>query len=44
MGIRLQEIDELGGKDPYSSSKAACEIALNSWRSSFCNREEKSSN
>ena len=30
-----REIDELGGKDPYSSSKAACEIAISSWRDSF---------
>lgn len=30
-----REIDELGGHDPYSSSKAACEIAISSWRSSF---------
>ena len=26
----------MGGFDPYSSSKAACEIAISSWRSSFC--------
>ncbi len=31
-----REIDELGGHDPYSSSKAASEIAIESWRSSFC--------
>ena len=30
-----REVDELGGKDPYSSSKAACEIAISSWRDSF---------
>ena len=30
-----REEDELGGHDPYSSSKAACEIAVASWRSSF---------
>ena len=30
-----REIDPLGGYDPYSSSKAAAEIAINSWRSSF---------
>ena len=30
-----RENDELGGYDPYSSSKAACEIAISSWRSSF---------
>ena len=31
-----REDDELGGHDPYSASKAACEIAISSWRSSFC--------
>ena len=31
-----RENDPLGGYDPYSSSKAACEIAIESWRSSFC--------
>ena len=31
-----RENDPLGGIDPYSSSKAACEIAISSWRSSFC--------
>jgi len=30
-----RESDELGGHDPYSASKAACEIAVASWRSSF---------
>jgi CDP-glucose 4,6-dehydratase len=30
-----REEDELGGHDPYSASKAACEIAVASWRSSF---------
>lgn len=30
-----REEDELGGHDPYSASKAACEIAVSSWRSSF---------
>jgi len=34
-----RENDELGGYDPYSASKAACEIAISSWRSSFCNAE-----
>jgi len=29
------EEDPLGGFDPYSSSKAACEIAIASWRRSF---------
>ena len=31
-----RENDPLGGYDPYSSSKAASEIAIESWRSSFC--------
>lgn len=30
-----RESDPLGGHDPYSSSKAACEIAISSWRDSF---------
>lgn len=31
-----REEDRLGGHDPYSASKAAAEIAIASWRSSFC--------
>ena len=31
-----EETDKLGGYDPYSSSKAATEIAVASWRNSFC--------
>jgi CDP-glucose 4,6-dehydratase len=31
-----RECDPLGGHDPYSSSKAAAEIAIASWRASFC--------
>lgn len=31
-----RETDPLGGIDPYSASKAAAEIAIQSWRSSFC--------
>ena len=31
-----RETDPLGGHDPYSASKAAAEIAISSWRSSFC--------
>ena len=35
----------LGGNDPYSASKAALEIAVSSWRDSFCvNKEKISSN
>ncbi len=30
-----REDDALGGHDPYSASKAAMEIAIDSWRSSF---------
>jgi CDP-glucose 4,6-dehydratase len=30
-----REEDPLGGYDPYSSSKAACELAIASWRRSF---------
>lgn len=31
-----RETDSLGGIDPYSASKAASEIAVDSWRNSFC--------
>jgi len=34
-GRAFREDDALGGHDPYSASKAACEIAVASWRSSF---------
>lgn len=34
------ETDPFGGYDPYSSSKGACEIAIQSWRRSFFNPEE----
>lgn len=33
-----RENDELGGYDPYSASKAAAELAIKSWRSSFVGR------
>lgn len=33
-----REEDELGGHDPYSASKAGCEIAVASWRSSFSDK------
>lgn len=33
------ETDPFGGYDPYSSSKGACEIAIQSWRRSFFNPE-----
>ena len=32
-----RETDSLGGYDPYSSSKAAVELAVDSWRKSFLN-------
>ncbi len=35
-----RESDPVGGFDPYSSSKGAAEIAINSWRCSFFNPEE----
>lgn len=35
-----RECDELGGKDPYSASKAATEILVESWRESFCGEED----
>lgn len=34
------ETDPFGGYDPYSSSKGACEIAIQSWRRSFFNPED----
>jgi CDP-glucose 4,6-dehydratase len=35
-----RESDQLGGYDPYSSSKGAAEIAINSWRLSYFNPSE----
>ena len=32
-----REVDRLGGRDPYSASKAACEIVVDSYRQSFFN-------
>lgn len=34
-GRAIREADPLGGDDPYSASKAACELAVNSMRRSF---------
>ena len=31
-GFGDREIDELGGEDPYSASKAACELLINSYQ------------
>ena len=39
-----RENDQLGGYDPYSASKAATELALSSWRDSFCGFDKKASN
>ena len=36
-----RETDRLGGSDPYSSSKAAVELAVASWRASFFKAETK---
>jgi CDP-glucose 4,6-dehydratase len=36
-GIPFKETDKLGGHDPYSASKAAAEIIISSYRSSFFN-------
>ena len=35
-----KEDDPFGGYDPYSSSKGACEIVIQSWRRSFFNPKE----
>lgn len=35
-----RENEPMGGYDPYSSSKGAAEIAINSWRNSFFNPKE----
>ena len=34
------EDEPMGGYDPYSSSKGACEIAISSWRRSFMNPDK----
>ena len=36
-GKPFTELDALGGKDPYSASKSASELVINSYRSSFFN-------
>lgn len=38
--LGYKEDDPFGGYDPYSSSKGACEIAIQSWRRSFFNSNE----
>ena len=35
-----RENDRLGGHDPYSASKAAAELAIASWRVSFCGKDK----
>jgi CDP-glucose 4,6-dehydratase len=35
-----RESDSMGGYDPYSSSKACAEIAINCWRESYFNNNE----
>lgn len=35
-----RETDRLGGHDPYSASKSACEIAIESYRKSFFNSND----
>ena len=37
-GRAYRETDRLGGHDPYSASKAAMEIAVESWRKSFAGK------
>jgi CDP-glucose 4,6-dehydratase len=37
LGTAFKEDEKLGGHDPYSASKAACEIAIASYRHSFFN-------
>jgi CDP-glucose 4,6-dehydratase len=38
------ETDPLGGRDPYSMSKAACELLVDAWRMSFFDRDPKLGN
>lgn len=42
-GKGYSESDELGGFDPYSASKAALEICVNSYRESFFNQKNSGS-
>ena len=37
----FREDDKLGGSDPYSSSKSAVELAVQSWKKSFFNQNEE---
>ena len=38
--VPYREDDMLGGHDPYSASKAACEIAIDSYRKSFLDQDK----
>ena len=38
-GTAFEEADKLGGYDPYSASKATCEIVIDSYRNSFFNAQ-----
>lgn len=40
-GRAYNEEDRLGGYDPYSASKAACELAISSYRDSFFGSEDQ---
>ena len=40
ISIGYKEIDHLGGHDPYSSSKAATELLVSSYRKSFFNKSD----
>jgi CDP-glucose 4,6-dehydratase len=40
-GIPFKEEDSLGGYDPYSASKAASEILIESWKRSFIDTQKK---
>lgn len=37
---KYKESDELGGKDPYSASKAAAELVISCFRQSFANKSD----
>lgn len=39
-GTAFVESDKLGGYDPYSASKATCEIVIDSYRNSFFNTQD----
>lgn len=41
LGTLFKEDDKLGGYDPYSASKAACEIVIQSYTYSFFNKKKE---